>query len=263
MSWHPRLDSLLLLLGAAHLATGQGVGYGTSIVVLRSPDVLLAGVDSKENYLLYRDGVSTLDERTVCKVGRPGPWYAMVAGVANGTNGFDALREAENAWRPGATLDALTAAIREAIPRRLTPLLQSLYDADNAGFLRHYRGQMVLQLLLVGVEDGTPQMRVVEFLEAGVSGSVLLSTRTNICGRDCLSGRTAWFLGTHDRIDEFVRAHAGAIRHPDEHSLDRLMGLEYADRPDLVGGPVSVLKVTRTGGTMIRDGACSELEASR
>ena len=251
-----------MLPGAGRLALGQGAGSGTAVVVLRSHDVLLAAVDSNENYLLYRDGVPTLDRRTVCKVAQAGPYYAIVAGIANGTNGFDALRETEKAWRAGESLDALAAGISETIPPQLTPLMQSLYDADRVAFVRQYRGQTALQLLLLGAENGTPQMRIVEFTEAGASGSVLLSAKTSACRGDCAPGRTAWFLGTHDRIDQFVRAHAAAIRHPDERSLDKLIALEYQDRPDLVGGPISMLKVTRTGGTMIRDGACSLSEAA-
>jgi len=248
---------------AGRLAWGQGVGSGTAVVVLRSPDVLLAAVDSNENYLLYRDGVPTLDRRTVCKVAQAGPYYAIVAGIANGTNGFDALRETEKAWRSGATLDAVAAGISAAIPPQLTPLMQSLYEADHAAFVRQYRGKTALQLLLLGAENGIPQMRIVEFTEAGAAGSVLLSAKTSACRGDCAPGRTAWFLGTHDRIDQFVRGHAAAIRHPDERSLDKLIALEYQDRPDLVGGPISMLKVTRTGGTMIRDGACSLGEAAQ
>jgi hypothetical protein len=252
-----------MLFGGARLALSQGVGTGTAVVVLRAPDVLFAAVDSNENYLLYRNGIPTLDRRTVCKVAQAGPYFAIVAGIANGTNGFDALRETEKAWRPGTGLDALAEEIRQAVPRQLTPLMQSLYDADSAAFVRQYRGQTALQLLLVGAEGGVPEMRVVEFTEAGASGSVVLSGRTSACRGECLAGRTAWFLGTHDRIDQFVKAHSASIRHPDEGSLDKLIGLEYQDRPDLVGGPVSMLKVTRTGGTMIRAGACSLNEAAQ
>ena len=59
---------LLLLLPSNALISPTGVGSGTAVVALRAPDVLVAAVDSEENYLLYQNGSSTLEHRTVCKV---------------------------------------------------------------------------------------------------------------------------------------------------------------------------------------------------
>ena len=62
-----RMIALLLLC--------QSIGSGTAVVALRSHDVLLAAVDSEENYLLYRDdGTSSVDHRTGLQaVAKAGP----------------------------------------------------------------------------------------------------------------------------------------------------------------------------------------------
>jgi hypothetical protein len=232
------------------------VGSGTAVVALRAPDVLVAAVDSEENYLLYQNGSSTLEHRTVCKVAQPGPFFAIVAGITHGTNGFDALAEATQAWHNGDSLDMVAANIREAIPRTLVPLLESLYAADSEAYVTRYRGQAAVQLLLLGAENGSPQARIVEFVETGVSSSVSLSVRESGCPHDCTNPRAAWFLGTHGRIDESVRANSRLIGHVDEPSLDRLISLEYEERPDIVGGPVSIVKVGRSGAALVREGAC-------
>jgi len=240
------------------LYSQTGVGTGTAVVALRAPDVLFAAVDSEENYLVYQNGESTLERRIVCKVAQPGPFFAIVAGISHGTNGFDALAEAEQAWHSGDGLDTLTTNIRSAIPRKLVPLLQSLYAADSAAFVSRYRGQAAVQLLILGAENGSPQARIVEFVETGTADSVRLSIRESGCPDECRNPQAAWFLGTHDRIDESVRANSRLIGHPDEPSLRRLLAIEYEELPDIVGGPVSVVKVNRTGAALIREGACGK-----
>jgi hypothetical protein len=256
---------LLAPLVPACAAFGQSAGTGTAVVALRSPGLLMAAVDSEETTVVYRNGAAA-GHRNMCKVTRAGPFFAIVAGLAHGWDGrsdgddaspFDALREAENAWRPGDTLDSLVARIGESFPRRLIPLLEAYYRADPAEYARHYRGQSVLQFLLLGTERGAPQARIVEFLELGTSDAPMLVVRDGGCPQDCAAPHNAWFLGTHDRIDAFVRSHNSAIRENDERNLDRLIALEYEDRPDIVGGPVSIVKVDRAGGTLVRGGACS------
>jgi hypothetical protein len=236
------------------------------VVALRSPGLLMAAVDSEETTVAYGKDAAAPGHRNMCKVTRAGPFFAIVAGLAHGWDGrsnggeagpFDALREAANIWREGDTLDSFAARIGQAFPPRLMPLLEAYYRADPEEYVRHYRGQSVLQFLLLGSEKGAPQVRIVEFLELGTSDAPMLIVRDGGCPRDCAAPHNAWFLGTHDRIDRFVQAHNSAIRENDERNLDRLIALEYEDRPDVVGGPVSMVRVDRAGATLVRGGACS------
>jgi hypothetical protein len=259
-----RLLVLLALLGGACAAFGQIAGTGTAVVALRSPGLLMAAVDSEETTATYGSAAAP-GRRNMCKVARAGPFFAIVAGLAHGWDGrsdsgdagpFDALREAGNAWRAGDTLDSFAARIGQTLPPRLIPLLEAYYRAAPEEYVRHFRGQSVLQFLLLGSERGEPQLRIVEFVELGTSDAPLLIVRDGGCPQDCAAPHNAWFLGTHDRIDEFVRSHNTAIRQNDERNLDRLIALEYEARPDVVGGPVSIVKVDRAGGTLLRGGAC-------
>jgi hypothetical protein len=260
-----RFPVLLALLGGACAAFGQTAGTGTAVVALRSPGLLMAAVDSEETTAAYGSNAAP-GHRNMCKVTRAGPFFAIVAGLAHGWDGrsdtgdagpFDALREAAHTWRAGDTLDSFAARIGQAFPPRLIPLLEAFYRADPDEYARHYRGQSVLQFLLLGSERGAPQVRIVEFLEFGTSDAPMLIVRDGGCPRDCAAPHNAWFLGTHDRIDDFVRSHNSAIREIDERNLDRLIALEYEARPDIVGGPVSIVKVDRAGGTLLRGGACA------
>jgi hypothetical protein len=250
------VSSLTLLCAAGVFA--QGFGYGTAVVVLRSSDVLLAAVDSKEIYRDYRDGKAIVDERTTCKLAAAGPYYAMVAGLAHGTNGFDALKEARQSYRASDGLGDIAARAGSAEPRLLIPLLKAIRDHDPADFAQRYRGQTVLQLTLMGRDNGSPRVIVLEFIEnESTADSLDLSTRRMSCPGDCPNPTAAYFLGTHDRIDEAVTHDMNLIRHPDESRVEKLIHFEYTDRPDLVGGPLSMIRIGKSGGTILRPGACS------
>ena len=237
---------------------GPGFGYGTAVVVLRSSEVVLAAVDSKEIYREYRDGKAIVDERTTCKLTAAGPYYAIVAGLSHGTNGFDALKEAAQSYSAGEGLGEMAIRAESSVPRLLVPLLRDIRDMDPADFALRYRGQTVLQLTLIGREKGSPRVIVLEFVEKeSDADSLILSTRSRSCPGDCPNPTSAYFLGTHDKIDEAVTRDNTLIRRPDESRVEKLIHFEYIDRPDLVGGPLSMVKVGKSGGTVLRRGACS------
>jgi hypothetical protein len=249
---------LLLTLALAGIVFGQGFGYGTAVVVLRSSEVLLAAVDSKEIYRDYRDGKAFVDERTTCKLTAAGPYYAIVAGLSHGTNGFDALKEAAQSYRAGDGLDEVATRTVSSVPRLLAPLLKALRERDRADFAQRYRGQTVLQLTLMGRDRGSPRVIVLEFVERdAATDSPELSTRSISCPGDCPNPTAAYFLGTHDRIDEAVTRDNSLIRRPSESQVEKLINFEYTDRPDLVGGPLSMVRIGKSGGTVLRPGACS------
>jgi hypothetical protein len=260
------LSLFLLLTGSLSPtpALSQGYGYGTAVVVLRSSEVLLAAVDSKEIYRDYRDGEAVVDERTACKLTSAGPYYAIVAGLSHGTNGFDALKEAAQSYTAGDGLGEMAARAERSVPRLLVPLLKAIQDSDPADFARRYRGRTVLQLSLMGLDRGTgrdngsPRVVVLEFIEKEAApGYPGLSTRTASCPGDCPDPTAAYFLGTHDKIDEAVARDGALIRPPTESRVEKLIGFEYLDRPDLVGGPLSILRIGKSGGTILRPGVCS------
>src|SRR6266567_7773555 len=105
----------LLILGLWPAAFGQGLGSGTAVAIFRSPDTVLAAVDSKEVYTEYRDGIPSVNDRLSCKLTRLGPWYVVVSGVVSGTNGFDALRDARSVYESGLDFRQLTEHVREKV----------------------------------------------------------------------------------------------------------------------------------------------------
>jgi hypothetical protein len=255
ISWFP---ALLGLSAATLVAQNVEFDHGTSVVVLRSSKVMFAAVDSKETLSEYRDGELSVAEGLMCKVKRVGPYYSIVSGVTRGTNGFNALQEVAGAYKPGDDLDTLASSLLESVPLTLTPLLKTMHDVDPPMFRKTYTGNAALQLILVGTDQHVPKVVVVEFQAVETSpDTIRLETRTMSCPGTCSTSTVGYFLGAHEAIAETLRREPRILSRPDEHGVEKLIGLEYDSRPDIVGGPISMLKIDRAGSTMLRNGTCA------
>jgi hypothetical protein len=221
---------------------------GTALVVVRTASAVVAAVDSKETWREFRDGQWSAEEREICKAAAVGPYYAMVAGLDRGI-GFDALEETAGAWRAGDRLDTLAANTATVLARSFGSLLDSLRSADPAEFERRYARSAVLQLALLGIEGRTPEVIVLQILGD-------LSLHVTRCPGDCPVSRSAFFLGTHDKIDESARRYSALISRLGAGNIASLIELEHRDRPDVVGGPVSVIRMTAAGAQFVQSGAC-------
>lgn len=255
---------LLLSAIAAISVTGSapaadfGFAHGTAVVVLRSPKALYAAVDSKEIDQEYRDGQLSIAEKVACKIRKVGPYYSIVAGIMRGTNGFDALQETADAYKPGENLEALSESLRQSVPRTLEPMLTALLAQDPDGFEKNYGRYGALHLTLIGNEQNAPKVVVVEFRAlASSEGKVSLATRTMSCPGDCPAPNAGYFLGAHEAVEASVHDNPSVLIKPSELEIERLISLEYASRPDIVGGPITMLKVSPSGSAVLRNGACT------
>lgn len=262
--FHLLLSTLLPIFVAcafdecAAQAADFGFQHGTAVVVLRSPRALFAAVDSKEIDQVYRDGKLSVDETEACKIRKVGPYYSIVAGVMRGTNGFDALGEVASAYQPGDDLEKLGLAIEKSVPVRLAPLLTTMREVDPAMFAKNYGAQAALHLTLIGSDRNAPKVVVVEFQAIeSTPGTITLSTRTMSCPGNCPGPSVGYFLGAHEAVEESVRRNPAILTKPDEGGLEKLIGLEYVSRPDIVGGPMSMVKIGPASSTVLRNGACA------
>lgn len=236
----------------------QSYGHGTSEVVIMSAKSIVAAIDSKEiNREFLSDGTSVTEDRIACKVSQTGPYYLMVAGISRSADGFNTLREATGLYRDGDSLDDFATRLAGALPARLTPLLDLLRSANAAAFDQSFRNQEVLQLTLLGVEQGHPRAVIVTF-RASQSGSrgTLISAARASCPGDCKDPDTVYALGMHEEVENFLYSTPEFTGTGTEHAL-QLIRLEYASHPDVVGGPASVVRVTGSGIVLEQPGACT------
>ena len=252
-------SALIVVFGCSYLGAADfGLSRGTAVVVLRSPKELYAAVDSKEIDEEYRDGRLSVGERLACKIRKVGPYYSIVAGLMRGTNGFDALREAADAYKPGDNLDTLSQSLERSVPPSLGPMLTVLLAQDPEGFRKNYGQYAALHLTLIGREQNTPKVVVVEFQAVpDADRNVSLATRTMSCPGDCPAPNAGYFLGAHEAVEATVQRNPAFLLRPSEREVEQLIGLEYASRPDIVGGPITMLKISPAGSSVLRSGACA------
>jgi hypothetical protein len=253
-SWVP--PGFLILISTTTVFA-QGFGHGTAVAVYRSPEGLLAAVDSKEVYTEYRDGIASTDDRVACKVTRVGPWFAIVSGLVTGSSGFDALRDAQSAWQSGDSFHEASAHVRDTLSIRLTHLITALAELNISNFSGLYLNRVILQIAVFGVEAGVPRVEVIEFqAKRSAPDRFAVSATSQECPGDCASDRFVYLLGAHEAMEKFLRNNPAIIRQLNAKRIEGLIGLAYEERPDIVGGPISLIAIDKTGKATIREGAC-------
>jgi hypothetical protein len=247
-----RLAGVVASLVMAQSTFAQGYGHGTSEIVFFSPDKIIVAADSKEVYSEMRHGKRVTAQSNICKAIRIGPYYALIAGVARGSNGFDVLREAQRIYMQGDTLDDIVESLAGTMPIGLVSVLDPLRRSDDRTF-RAYTNGPATTIALLGFERGRPRVIISDFY---VDSGMQVRRVVRQCGSMCADGSGAYALGIHDAIDKFVEEH-GLPQHPTLDDAQRLLALEYSDRPDIVGGPQLLLEISSAGESIINRGACS------
>jgi hypothetical protein len=259
------LRQTALIAGALYALTAftlsaQGYGHGTAEAVITSSDAIVAAIDSKEvNREYLSDGTSVTQDRIACKVRQIGPYYVLIAGISRATDGFDALLEAKRWYRSDDSLDSFAERLAIALPKRLSPVMDTLRAASGVAFDESFRNQDVLQLTLLGAERNKPRVVMVT-LHASQSGVGLVSiaARFSSCPGSCTDPHTVYLSGVHDEADRFLRNNPDEAREASTKNALRLIGLEYASHPDVVGGLASVVRVSSGGVVLEQAGACAD-----
>lgn len=242
--------------GRAQGQVAAGVGTGTTVIVIRSPKSIYAAVDSKLTYREYRDGELSVTNTLLCKMQPVGPYYSIVAGTVRGTNGFNAQEEIARTYAPGRGIDDMLSALQTLVPAKLAPMFQTMRDVDPDTFDSNLAGAE-LEVALIGMDRNTPKVGIVEFHATDENGQVGLTAKTSACPGDCASPTIGYFLGTHEAIEASIRSDDSVLSHPSEEKLDQLIRLEFASRPDIVGGPIAMVRISSAGSSVLREGACA------
>jgi len=255
----PVLIAVLCALGAIS-AAGQGYHHGTAEAVITSADNIVAAIDSKEVGQAYlSDGTSVTEDRISCKVRRIGPYYVLIAGITRAADGFDASREAVRLYRDGDSLDVFAARLSDELPNRLTPILDALRAANGAAFDGSFRNQDVLELTLLGVEGNQPRVVIVAFhASQSGAGRVAIDSRLMSCPGNCRDPNSVYLAGMHNEAEGYLYNNPEIAGDTSTNSALQLIGLEYTSHPEVVGGPASVVRVTRGGAVLEQAGACAD-----
>jgi hypothetical protein len=254
-----RLFFPLFLFAASILnAATPSYSHGTSEVILMSSGTIVAAADSKElSYLFLSDGSSVSDNKEVCKARRVGSVMAVAAGYVQ-IGDFNIFDEIATLHHEGDSVESLAARLRDTLPARLEPVVNLVDNASGKKLEKDLNGSDLLQIALLGNEGGAPALHIMSFgLIHNKENRLAVSMNEKRCPGDCRNGSVGFFLGVHDAIDEYLSKSPSLATNATIDNAMLLSGLEYASRPDIVGGRVSLFTVNSSGISVVQPGACS------
>ncbi|HEX3681074.1 MAG TPA: hypothetical protein VHU83_00935 [Bryobacteraceae bacterium] len=228
----------------------------TSIVILRSPDRIYIGADSRRT---YRDPAATF-EGTVCKIVPAGPFYFLASGLTYANDeqvadiGADAGR---NAHSIKGAVELLRRRMQEFLPAALAAEKQiERGDADVGRSL-------VLETAFAGVENGSTFVSMQLYRKSGGDGRVRMESHAY---SSSTPGRYDFiFLGKRRAIDDRL-----AGRFPDIRSdrdavafITQMVDLEIAESPESTAGPIDIVRLDGSGAHWLQQKAACGGEGQR
>ena len=234
----------------------QQVSHGTSEIILVAPGVVVASADKEVTTSFFADGTSFTDDRESCKVRQAGPLVAMAAGYIHAQS-FHALDFIEHTIQTGEALHDFALRLMGRINEALTMVLTETLSAGDDTFRDALARQDPLEVALIGLQDQRPAVEVLVFeARADHERRVTVQSREFRCPGDCPDGHAAYFLGVHGAVDRMVSSHPALVKTATLQTAVMLNRLEYVERPDIVGGPQTLIEADAEGVSIVDPGAC-------
>lgn len=251
---------LLALLSLANEPSSpikRQLSHGTSEILLVAPGVVVGSADSKEVITsFFSDGTSFQQDHESCKVRQAGPLIAMVAGYVRAQS-FDALDFIARAIRPSEALHDFALRLMGRVDETLRTVLAQAASAGDNAFRDVLSQQDALEIALIGSQGRKPAVELLVFqAHRDQSGRVTVQSRESRCPGDCPDGHAAYFLGVHGAVDKAVRSQPALAKTATLQTAAMLNRLEYVERPDIVGGPQTLIKADADGISIVEPGAC-------
>lgn len=229
---------------------------GTSIVAIWTPGEVVVGADSKQITFDVRTKTQTI--QSVCKIIRLNNlFYAYSGGVTeHSQTGFNIQRIAEEAFRPNLNILAKAQRFESMVEDPLIRALEVVRKDDPAYFEKERLKGEVVQMLIVGLENGKPVLSVRGFKIVSLpSASVQLQTSRRDCPSvECSGEGTYILMGHHEAIDRMLRARPFNTiwSHGLISAVSFLVSIEIFEKSDVVGSPIDILRIDKDGARWIQ-----------
>jgi hypothetical protein len=255
---------LAMILSADHSHSSfvqESFSHGTAEIIIVEPGLVMAAADSREvSHSFLSDGNTQHFAYNSCKLRRAGNTVVMAAGFVR-ANDFNALDEVRSLHRPGDELHDTAVRVRHELPEALGHALERVRKVGDTAFRASLEKANALEIALIGLQEGKPGVEVMAFIaQANSDGSIRVRVQAQRCPGDCPNGRSAYFLGEHGAIAKAIARDASLVRGANTNHVTTLLQVEYADRPDIVGGPRTLLRVGDSGVEVMEAGQCSGVE---
>ena len=231
----------LLLMNPAFVENERPryVTTGTAIAIVARSDQIAVAADSK--VLLGHDQFSFTD----CKIQRCEDDFFAIAGHRRvDLTDFDAIYIATEACKTAYNLADRMSKFETLIEAALSNMLRASRRKDPSYFESSLQDKTVLQAAFFGFERGSPYLYVRSFKCRLSSGQVVVEVERQGCQSQC---DMLTILGESRAIEQYVSQTPSYKKKPPIELVKEFVELEIADKPGVVGPPIDVLQISKTG----------------
>jgi hypothetical protein len=215
------------------------VTTGTAIVIAAKSDQIAVAADSK--VLLGPDLVSSSD----CKIKQCEDAFFAIAGHRRvELTDFDAIYIATEACRTTSNIADRMSKFETLVEAALSNMLRASQQRDRIYFEISLRDKTVLQAAFFGFERGSPYLNVRSYKCRMSSGQVVVDVERQGCHSQC---DMLTILGESRAIEQYVSQTPSYKKRKPIELVKKFVELEIADKPGVVGPPIDVLQITKTG----------------
>jgi hypothetical protein len=257
---------LTLLLVMSYLPA-----YGSSIIVARNNNEIIIGADSKRVRATTEDLRNTRSE-LICKIVRADNIVITSAGIVgiasyNQRGGippeFDLTEVMKNtALSEGSIMDKADTLAKLLSGDLLLSISEWAKKKVPALFKQIFIGGQLLQVVMAGLENGTPTFIVIAFEPSiSPSGELKINFDFHPCpGIACPSNFVYIFMGKHEAIDRYLPQDPDMWKNDPVDVVRKLIEIEVTSEHETVGPPIDILRITKEGSEWIqKKDMCADL----
>lgn len=223
----------------------------TTVVVLRGPDYVILGSDSKTTEVKGDQTASSL----ACKIRQFGEVAFAAAGAVGDGKEFDVFRVAAGSAKGRADVVAVANDFESVTRGPFRHYLQRFYREDPAQFTRYCAKKVCLIVVFAAMDRGIPKISI-RGLFVTVKNDVINVEPSAQSGMDCPG--TCVTVG--EQVVLGVTEEANSIFDGTPHfwklngivsGMEQLIGAEISAHPDVVGPPISILQLDSQGARFL------------
>jgi hypothetical protein len=228
----------------------------TSIVILRSPDRIYIGADSRR---MYRDPAATF-EGSVCKIVPAGRFYFVASGLtyANDEQVADIGAEAgRDAYSLKGAMQLVARRMQQFLPPALAAEKQIEHESSGM------RPSLVLETGFAGMQDGLALVEIEWYRKNETLANARLTTESHTYSSSTPGRYDFIFLGKRRAIDDRVLGRFPEIRNDRDAVafISQMINLEIAESPESTALPIDILKLDGSGAHWLQEKpACQSAE---
>lgn len=225
----------------------------TTILAIWEPTAVTVGVDSRitshtNNGDFYSDQ---------CKLWSVGGFYFTATGILNDGAGFNVFNLSKQAAAAGGPIAAVAERFRKLAGAALPGVAARIAKLDPNMFTPE---KPYLEIIVFGFEKDSAAISALSFHQDPDRPTRIEIGSVDWYNPDDLpKGEDAGFfsMGDHMRMDRYMDALPDwSIGKSREETVRKMIELEIKDNPN-VGGPISIVRMDKTGVHWVAEGTCS------